>query len=234
MTVRERLLTSGFRCLLLGYLLRNKGYRKEIENNYYALFKKRSHKFFSRNAKRLSENFAFTLLGNRDFLPEIPGEVQSGKGGVFLTLHFGIWEVLPSIFARAGFRVGIAVSSQKYSLVSRILERIRRRDGVFLVRSVPEMLSLVRRGFLLGFAVDNTRRVERFSLDIFWRGFRIVKTPFVIAERAKCPLYSIFGFLSREKKVVVKIERINGPEEFARSALDFVREYPEEWVFWGK
>jgi hypothetical protein len=81
--------------------------------------------------------------------------------------------------------------------------------------------------------VDNTRIVERIPLDVFWRGFRIIKTPFVIAERTRCPLYSIFGFL-REKKVVVKIQRINGPEEFAKSALDFVREYPEEWVFWGK
>jgi lauroyl/myristoyl acyltransferase len=218
---------------LLGYLLVKKGYRKEIEDNYYALFKRRSCDFFRRNVKRLSENFAFTLPGKRDFLPEIRGNLQSDKGGVFLTLHFGIWEVLPSIFARAGFQVGIAVSSQKYSLVSRILERIRRRDGVFLVRSVAEMLSLVRKGFLLGFAVDNTRIVERIPLDTFWRGFRIIKTPFVIAERTRCPLYSIFGFL-REKKVVVKIQRINGPEEFARSALDFVREYPEEWVFWGK
>ena len=233
MTGWMRLLTLSFRCLLLGYLLVKKGYRKEIEDNYYALFNRISCDFFRRNVKRLSENFAFTLLGKRDFLPEIRGNLQSDKGGVFLTLHFGIWEVLPSIFARAGFRVGIAVSSQKYSLVSHILERFRRRDGVFLVRSVAEMLSLVRKGFLLGFAVDNTRIVERIPLDVFWRGFGIIKTPFVIAERTRCPLYSIFGFL-REKKPVVKIQRINGPEEFAKSALDFVREYPEEWVFWGK
>lgn len=224
----------SFRLLLLFYLFL-KNHRPEIERNFYSLFGKNDPSFWRRNAKKLGENFALMLSQNwqLDKLRFLGDNIKKGEGMIFLTLHFGIWEILPAIFSKLGYPVAIAVTKQRNQLFERILTRIRKATGAKLVSNLWEMVNLLKAGFLLGFAGDNTRRVKRIFLPKFWRGFGIGKTPFILTRKTKAPLYSLFAHRDG-KEIIIFLKRVSSPEEFAQVAKEYIKKYPEEWVFWGK
>ncbi|MEO0102402.1 MAG: lysophospholipid acyltransferase family protein [candidate division WOR-3 bacterium] len=229
-----KLFSISFRLLLLSYLF-SKNYRPEIERNFYSLFGKNDPSFWWRNAKKLGENFALMLNQSwqLDKLRFLGDNIKKGEGMIFLTLHFGIWEILPAIFSTLGYPVAIAVSKQRNPFLERILTRIRKATGAKLVSNLWEMVNLLKSGFLLGFAGDNTQRVKRISLPKFWKGFGVIKTPFILARRTKAPLYSLFAHRNG-KEVIIFLKRVSSPEEFAQVAREYIKKYPEEWVFWGK
>ncbi len=223
--------------ILFLYLLIRRDYRREIEKNFYQIFRKREKSFWRRNAQRLGRNFALmlnptplypSLLDKNQFIRE---NINMGNGMIFLTLHFGLWEILPTLFRSSGYPVAIAVSRQRNPFFERFLLSFRRRKGIKILSNIPDMIQCLKEGYLLGFACDNTQRTKRVYLPEI--GASIIKTPFLLAKRTKLPLYAI---LSKEDncQLVIMMERITTERDFARFAVEFIKRYPEDWIFWGK
>ncbi|MEO0098070.1 MAG: lysophospholipid acyltransferase family protein [candidate division WOR-3 bacterium] len=224
-----------FRLLLLSYLLIQKEVRQEIRKNFSSLLGRDDPHFWLKNAWRLGENFARMWQRNwrLDRIHLLGDNIKKGEGMIFLTLHFGVWEILPKIFSSLGYRVAIAVSKQRNPFFDKILKRWRQGGGVKMVYRISEMIDLLKRGFLLGFAGDNTHQAKIISLPGFWEGFGIIKTPFVLKERTKAKLYSLFARESK-REIIIHLRMVNSPSEFAQVAREYIRTYPEEWIFWGK
>ncbi len=232
--MKRLFLTGLMQTLLFFYLLLKKRYREEIGRNFFHLFGKKDNHFWWKNARALGKNLALMIIGRPlDKIETIGENISMGKGAIFLTCHFGLWEILPKIFKAKGYRVAIAVGRQRIPILEKILSRLRSREGIVIVDKIPEMISLLKRGFLLGFAGDNTRRVKRFYLPEIGKGFGVVKTPFLLAKRSGLPLYTCFSVL-RGSLIQIEWQRISQIQDFATIARNYIQRYPEQWIFWGK
>lgn len=227
--------------IILLFLLR---YRREMEENY-TTFNKRDKKFWIRNGLELGRNCALMLqLGKNDKgvfdririkgEERLKDEYGRGRGIIVVSLHFGPFEILPQFFAYKGYKVAIIIDHQKSRWLEKGLVSLRRQRGVILVDSISKMLDVLKRGFILGVLLDNTNRVEKVFKDSLFKGFGIIKTPFILSRLTKAP---IFPMVIYKNSIRIEVE-IGNPFGFSDNPLPFfepfVRKNPEEWVWFGK
>jgi len=227
--------------IILLFLLR---YRREIEENY-GIFNKRDRKFWIRNGLELGRNSALMLqLGKRDkgILDgiRVRGEerlreaYRKGRGVIVVSLHFGPFEVLPQLFAYKGYKVAITVDHQKSRWLEKGLVSLRSYRGVRLIDSIPQMIDVLRKGFILGFLLDNTHRVEKVFRHSLFKDFGVIKTPFILSKLTKAP---IFPMIIYKNSIRPEVE-IGDPLNFKDNPIPFfepfIKRNPEEWVWFGK
>ncbi len=218
---------------MTGYLFVKKNYRLEIERRFSFLFGRNGKGFWRRNVNVLSRNFTYMLFPRIKAVRLFGDWVEKGRGQILVTLHFGIWEILPLIFLTLGYPVAIVAGKQRNWVLEWVLFRIRASRGVRLVRRVSEMVEVLEAGYLLGLAVDNTRRTKGVRLAHLG-GLRVSRTPFVLGKRLRREVYSIFGRVAEAGMINVYISRLRDERDFGYKAQEFIRRYPEDWVFWGK
>ena len=102
-------------------------------------------RFYRNLGMTLMEFLVFPRLRRRDFLElvEVEGArriqavAREGRGGLFVTGHYGNWELLAARAAAAGFKVTAAAKTQSNPMVDRIQNDIRRRAGPWWPTRMP-------------------------------------------------------------------------------------------------
>lgn len=97
-------------------------------------YKKRFKGNVWHHLRRTAKNIAFMLKPHGNY--RIEGKMESLRDGAILySFHFGIWELMPKILVRNGYRVGIIVNRygdnrKTLKLIDDILWHIRSKEGV--------------------------------------------------------------------------------------------------------
>jgi len=189
------------------------GYRREVvlDNLRHAFGSEQDEAGLQRLALRFYRNLGMTLmeflvfprLRRRDFLElvEVEGArhiqavAREGRGGLFVTGHYGNWELLAARAAAAGFKVTAAAKTQSNPMVDRIQNDIRRRAGVGILRTdsgVKAMLKAIRRGEMIALVADQDAGSEGFFVDFLGRPASFFKGPALFAYRTGVPLVTVF------------------------------------------
>jgi len=207
--------------------------------------------------RSMMEFAAFRKLNSRSIseLVQVEGSeifdevLRVGRGAVLFTGHFGNWELLAARFAGKGYPFHVLVGEQSNHKVDRIINSLRRSQGVEVIyqkaglRHVLRVLE--RNGFVAILADQDARRAGVF-VSFLGRPASTFREPARLAIRRGCPI--ICGFIVRKGggRHVAKIQRPLWPdpdlgEEAAirdltqryTSVLEsFVREYPDHY-FWA-
>ena len=192
-------------------------------------FKKRSLFFYIKNYLNIFRN---TILS----FPEIKGKIRislsedflkiGGKESlIMVTLHFGIWEYLPSIFSKLGYKTAIFVSNYRSKLYKRIVDLIRTDMGVSFYRNINN----IKQGSLIGFTLDNIGRKT-----ITTKGIRFSKIPFILSRRYDIPVIPIVGWRDDGYFVVETGNFVDSVEEVVKWFMKRVLKKPEQYVWVGK
>jgi len=122
------------------------------------------------NVYRVGRNVFFML--RRKSL-NLSGDVASlNKGGILYSLHFGVWELMPSTLSRLGFKVGIIANkynegdrSLATGILDWLLTKWRSVNGVqvFHRENVLEISRFLRSGGLFGMLVDGNTFFQKFD-----------------------------------------------------------------------
>ena len=167
------------------------------------------------------------------------------KKAIIVSFHYGLWELLPQIFQRLGYKTYIAASVQADKSLESELFRYRSQNGVKLIKTISEMKHCLKqsppwadgakqaKGILLGFVLDNTRKTKRLCLSEPYPNFFILRTPFVLAKLAKVPILSMFCY-QRNNQIVVDIDEVKSPAMLGKRLRNYLKRSPEDWIFWGK
>ncbi len=159
--------------------------------------------FFRNLGMTLMEFLVFPRLKRNDFLElvEIEGSqhfqkvAREGRGCLFVTGHFGNWELMAARAAAAGFKVTAAVKTQSNAQVDRIQNEIRRRAGVGILRTdsgVRAMLKALRRGEMIALVADQDAGSEGYFTEFMGRQASFFKGPALFAYRARVPMLTVF------------------------------------------
>ncbi|MEO0080059.1 MAG: hypothetical protein ABIK44_05230 [candidate division WOR-3 bacterium] len=220
---------------VLTYLLLRPDYRKETLQNYWLVRGEKDSRFWLRNCLTVGRNLALMarmgsargdeIVDNAEVyidnitLQTLERELHS----IMVSFHFGLWEFLPRVFTRAGYRVRVVTGRQKDKLLERLIRRIRKD------RQSPKV-GPVR---ITGFMLDNTCRGVQEWVELAGLKLRFPRAPFRLAARNNSKAIPLFAWLERGR-LHVEVGRPGTEVDAARMLLRLVRNHPEEWLFWAK
>jgi lauroyl/myristoyl acyltransferase len=241
-----RLARGASRTLVLAYLLASPRVREEIGRNYARLFGFPDPGFWTRQAARLGDNVAFmakvgqplvdkqldnALIDGQNILERI---MLGNDRAIVLSLHYGVWELLPHLFAHKGYSVCVGMGRQQDAELGSELAQLRTGQRVTFTNQVSKMRRALAERALVGFAVDNTRASRGVRSDAIWGGFSMLRTPFALARSEHAALVPMLMRRSEHGLEVRIGEPVKTPDEFGAWARKEILAHPEEWVFWGK
>ena len=188
-------------------------------------------------------------IDNYDVLERL---LEKKKGIVFLTAHFGSWELaIQAISVYTGMPVCTIAKSQSNILVDRLINRWRELFGLKIVpmgASVREIIRTLRHGGIIALAADQTAPKESVSVEFFGRQVPTFQGPSVFCLKTGAPI--VLGCTVRQENgnynmhlVHVPSEDLNGfsdenvlelTQRQVHLTEDIIRQYPEQWMWMHK
>ncbi len=262
--VPRRVLLATGRFLGRIFYLLDRRHREIAFNNLRASFRTKSSEEIEAIVERVFENLGmnfveFLLLPwmkeglsrhisfrNMDHLDRIR---KKGRGIIFLTAHFGNWELLPHAMALKGYGGVIVVREDDNPFFNALLKRWRERSGnrtIHKRRAMRRLMRVIERGGSVGILLDqNVTRREGVFVDFFGRPACTNKGPALLALATDAVVVPVFirreggghhivDILTpidpvrtgnRERDVLLNTER------FTRVIEGYIERYPDQW-FW--
>lgn len=192
--------------------------------------------FFRRlfRPERFAEHFRFEGGAYEHWL-------ESGRpASVFVTGHFGNWELFGAAFRHLGIPLAPVVRPPDSPLFARLLDRFRREEGQETIPkadAIPLALRALRRGRCVAFLMDQSAGRHGVPVPFFGQPALTLLAPAALALKANVPLYC--GYSTRlgdgiryrchaervplEGDAAAVTRRINALFE------GYVRAAPEQW-----
>ncbi len=187
-----------------------------------------------------------------DNLEIIAKKYVEKKGLIFLSGHFGNWELMAyAAGIIAGIPITIVVKPPKNNNIANLLNRNRTRGGNLVIpynKAAKTIMSTLKQGRAVAMLADQAADADRdIFVNFFGRPAVTHEAPAALALRLKAPI--IFGFAVREPsgKYKVHIDEIQhddliysaeGINELTRRHAAYlemaIREYPHLWVWQHK
>ena len=174
---------------------------------------------------------------------------SQGKGVLFLTAHFGNWELSSFAHGVYGYPCNYVVRQLDNPLIDSLIERYRSRSGGHAIEKTrfgAQALRAFKNGEAVGILMDqNMMPGEGEFVEFFGRPACTTTAPARLARRTGVPI--VLGLViwdSKQKKYRLRfdsvewIKRENAEEEilantanFTRLIEDYVRRYPDHWLW---
>ena len=173
---------------------------------------------------------------------------DKGQGVIFLTGHFGNWELMAIFYALKGYPVDIIVRDLDNPVVDEFIRWVRTRAGNRTIskgRSMRELMRVLSKGGIVGVLLDqNVTWSEGVFVNFFNQLACTNKGTALLALASNAAV--VPTFIVRERKghrIIIGEEitlvntgdrandQLNNTAIFTRVIEDFVKKYPEQW-FW--
>lgn len=174
--------------------------------------------------------------------------LKGGRGAVFLTAHFGNWEMLGAWVHSLGPEMRLLVATQHNLKVDQAIDQFRRAMGVGIIRIPGELRSVfkaLKANEYIGIAADQHANASELIIDFFGRPAAAAKGPALFAVRAGCPIVPFVLVRERYDRHVaiagpVIYPPIDGDEEanircmtlaYTRFFEEQIRAHPGMWAW---
>jgi len=255
---------AGGTILGLTFYAIDRPHRRIAERNLAVAFPNRSRRerraivraAFAHFGRLLMELLAFSTLSPEAMLArvEFEGEDRArlayaqGRGVLFVTGHFGFWELHAMVHALQIQPIGLLARALDNPYLNELLEQIRQRTGNFVVYRRGTIRRVMRAlEARQGVAVLIDQHImgrDAIYVDFFERPAATTSAVASIALRTGAPVVPVFALpLGRGRyKVIyehpVEPPRTEGPDavrEFTQRCTDvlemYVRRHPELWLW---
>ncbi|MBI3399424.1 MAG: lysophospholipid acyltransferase family protein [Deltaproteobacteria bacterium] len=173
---------------------------------------------------------------------------KKGKGVIFLTGHFGNWELMAIFYALKGYPVDIVVRDLDSPIADEFVKWVRTVAGNRIVskdRSMRELLRIVSKGGVVGILLDQNVTWNEGVFVYFFNELACTnKGPALLALASGAAIVPTFIVRNGKKHRIIIGEEITiknsgnrAADHLKNTALftkvieDFARQYPEQW-FW--
>ena len=173
---------------------------------------------------------------------------QKGKGVIYLTAHFGNWELMAAALSFKGFPIHVVARPIDNPYLDRMVNRWRERNGNRVLNkriAAAEIIRLLRKGETIGFLLDqNTARSEAVFVDYFGRPAATHKGLAIVALRTGAPVVPVFFIREGGRRRIVIEKELNivrtgaldadifeNTALFTRTIESVVRRRPDHWLW---
>ncbi len=238
--------------------------KKQIKNNLKMVFSdwplekinKVTKKVFVHLGRSFFEVLSLPTINpyNIDKVVEVDGLINlkdafsKNKGVLWLTAHFGNWELMGAYVALKGYPLNVIARRINNEAINRLIVRIResaKMKCILRKQSLKKILSALRKKEILAFLIDqDTRRVAGVFVDFLGKKAYTPIGLASIALKTKAPV--IPGFIIRDghkhriciEKPLSVIEDSNYETALKRNTQlyntyieKYIKMYPEQWVW---
>ena len=238
--------------------------KKHVINMLAVSFPEKSKDEIKNIAKNTYKNFMKTVV-EMVFFPVLSDEtiknmlvyenenvitdaLAKGKGMIFMSAHFGNWELTALSFSKM-HPMSVMVATQSNPLVDEMINGIRTKKGFKTINKDDKMafrsiIKTLRANETVAFLADQDAGKQGIFVPFFGRLASTPKGPALFAIKTGCPVVAAFGVRQPDQKVKVTLAEIplpdTGDEEedikiintvYSRHLEDAVRKNPDHW-FW--
>ena len=175
---------------------------------------------------------------------------EEGKGCMFLTSHYGNWELLGAWVRAQGYPVSLIVGTQSNPLIHQMINWFRSslEVDVIQVQELRKVFRFLKNNGVVATAGDQHAPAEAILLDFLGRPAWVARGPALFAHRCGCPILPCLMVRERlDRHRVIAGELIYSPQsgddeadilEMTRAHVRFfeegIRRYPDQWMWTHK
>ncbi|MCK5571834.1 MAG: lysophospholipid acyltransferase family protein [Bacteroidetes bacterium] len=178
--------------------------------------------------------------------------LKDGKGVIFLSGHFGSWELMAaSLGLHLQLPFLIVVQEQRNKMINAVIEKDRCRHGnntVPMSKSVRDIIQTLGRGGIAGILADQSGPKESTIVQFFGRPCAAHRGVAAFSIKLDAPIVMVFPIRQDDGTYVADIEELDRTglegssdeqiEELTRrhtAVLErYVRKYPDHWLWMHK
>ena len=218
---------------------------KQIAKNTYKTFMKTviEMAFFTVLSDETIQNMIW--YENEELIEQA---LARGKGLIFMSAHFGNWELTALAFSKRR-KVSVMVAKQSNPLVDKMINDIRTKRGFNAIDKDDKMafrsvIKTLRANESLAFLADQDAGKLGVFVPFFGRQASTPKGPALFAIKTGCSIMVAFGVRQPDQTIKLKFTEIPLPDtgneeediriinaEYSRMLEEAVRKNPEHW-FW--
>ena len=175
--------------------------------------------------------------------------LQSGKPIIFITAHYGNWELGTLAIAARFTPISVVGRPLDWTWANRILTATREQFGVRMIpkrKAMKEMIGVMKAGGALGLVVDqNTASKEGILIDFFGKRARHTPAAAILARKFNAVVIPVYSHsddyrhwtvtfhepIPMEKSDDVDADILRHVQKQAEITEKIIREKPDEW-FW--
>jgi KDO2-lipid IV(A) lauroyltransferase len=174
-----------------------------------------------------------------------------GNGVVYLTAHFGNWELMGAALSSRGYPLTVIAREQSDYTTDRTFEEIRRSVGIRVLEekaSVRAALRTLRRNGILGILADQNARSGAVFVPFFGKDAATAPGAAVLAMRtnaAVVPAYIVRGVddthtvhiepeIALQRSGDFEADVAANTREFVLRLEEWIRLYPDHWLWLHK
>jgi len=173
--------------------------------------------------------------------------VKNSKGTIFITAHFGNWELSAVAGAFKGFPLYLLARDQKMERLNELLNLLRESKGNMVVRKgfdVKNIFRLLREGKSVAILADQNAGASGDLIDFFGRPASAPTGPYRFAQKSGAWILPLFIHRIKgpyhevvlERPMVIKKGEDVSPymREYNHLLEKHIRDFPEQWLWMHK
>lgn len=183
-----------------------------------------------------------------DGMENLHDALKKGKGVIFITAHFGNWELMAAYYGLKGLPVDIVARELDNPAFEEFVKWARQRSGNRIVsksRAMRRLLKTLASNGIAGILLDqNVAAAEGVFVDFFGALACTNKGPAMLAAMSNAAIIPTFILREgRKHRIIIgkEIERVNTGDKdhdalvntarMTKVIEDIIRKHPEQW-FW--
>jgi KDO2-lipid IV(A) lauroyltransferase len=174
--------------------------------------------------------------------------LDKGKGVIFLSAHFGNWEIASLVVNAKGYRMSVFVREQKHKRLNALLNRYREMTGSRVITkgfSVRNIIRTLNNNGIVAMLADQDAGANGVFVDFLGRPASMAQGPVSFGLKTGAVILPTFmrriGYNNhvlemgeplelvntgeKEKDMKLNLEKITGVFE------SFLKKFPEEWLW---
>lgn len=180
--------------------------------------------------------------------------LEKGKGLIFATGHFGMWEYMCGAVAKSGIPVSVIMRPLDNKILDKYVSSIRGRFGTKNVpkKNVLKMFKTIKNNEALVFMVDQNT-IENYVFIPFFNVLAATSTgaAFFMNKFKDTPVIAVFSYRDENYNHIcfgeeIKVIQSDDYDDFIRKNManltlkieKYIREHPEQWLWfhprWNK
>ncbi len=174
--------------------------------------------------------------------------LADGKGAIWLTGHFGNWELLGAYLAQNGLPLKVIGRTAYDPRLDKMIVDGRNQAGYSNIargKGTREIIRALRAGYAIGMLIDQDTNVEGVFVDFFGRPAHTATGPVVLSQKFGAPIASVFMRLCPDLTYQIECGEVLVLQNTGNAEADLIantqkcsdvyermiRRYPDQWVW---
>ncbi|MEO0276420.1 MAG: lysophospholipid acyltransferase family protein, partial [candidate division WOR-3 bacterium] len=164
---------------------------------------------------------------------------EKKRGVLALTLHLGLWELIPIYFKRKNYPVNVVASRVYTNEIDEIINWFRRKENINVIyrNEAIKIIRALKNGECVGILLDQSSKGKCIETEFFKKKIWVPEGPFRIIYKIN-PEVILMGIWKEGNKYIIEIRdfELTGQKEIDAKKIfenfeEWIKKNPSQWAW---